>query len=117
MVQSGEIYDDYHDEVDDTDHDSDDHGSHWEQYDDFSQLTPSSAGGDYAPESIVGTVININPILPKESKNKQRHIFKNRKVFHNGDGDWTYYDYVKTSKIRQRSPILLRTSQTQCPKW
>ena len=95
LSEVGQITD-YHDEDNDTDHDSDDHGSHWEQYDDFSQLTPSSAGGDYAPESIVGAVININLNFTEGIEEQTETYFKNRKVFHNGDGDWTYYDYVKT---------------------
>ena len=42
-------------------------------------------GGDYAPESIVGTVININLNFTKESKNKPRHILKTER-YYNGDG-------------------------------
>ena len=97
LSEVGQITD-YHDEEDDSDHDSDDHGSYWEQYDDFSQLTPSSASGDYAPESIVGAVININLNFTEGIEEQTETYFKNRKVFHNGGGDWTYYDYVKTSE-------------------
>ena len=74
----------------------------WEDYDDFSSLIGDDSGSGYAPESIVGSVVNINLNFTDGVEQQTETFFTGRKVFHNGDGDWTYYDYEKISDNQAR---------------
>ena len=53
----------------------------WEQYDDFSSLIGDNSGSGYAPESIVGSVVNINLNFTEGIEEQTETYFKDKRYF------------------------------------
>ena len=70
--------------------------SEWEQYDDFSGSVNTPPSGGYAPESIVGYVIN-SVTNSSSGPEYTTHTFSDNRMVYNENGDFTHYDYVRLS--------------------